>query len=159
MDPESDKPKEIIWTAPEFRYVHKDVEWYWMTLIVAGILVLIALWQKNLLFAMFIVIAEVMTIMWAKELPKNIEFKLDKKGIHIGKIKFYGYEELSGFHILENNDETELILKTREKLHPYLKIILENNEVPEIKELLKQHLPEIEYEESLSDTIAKIIGF
>ncbi|MBI4992481.1 MAG: hypothetical protein HZB99_04680 [Candidatus Harrisonbacteria bacterium] len=159
MDPTLDEKKEISWTAPEFRYVHKDVGWYWLTLIAAGIIFLIALWQRNLLFAMFIVIAEAMTIMWAKEFPKNIEFKLNRKGLQIGKIKFYGYEELSGFHILESHDRTELILKTKTKLHPYLKILLEDAEIPEIKELLKKYLPEIEYEESLTDAISKMIGF
>ena len=152
--------KEITWQAPEFRYHDKDVSWFWLSVIAAGIIFLIALWQKNLLFGIFIILAETMVLFWAKEFPKNIQFKLDKRGVHIGKIKSYLYEDISGFHIIEENDRmAELVLKTKTKLHPYVKILLVNEDVPDIKEFLKNHLEEIEYEESLSDGISRLIGF
>lgn len=152
--------KEIIWHAPEFKYQSKDISWYWLSIIAASILTLVSLWQKNLLFAIFIIIAETMLVIWAKELPKNLQFKLDKKGVHIGRIKSYNYEELSGFHIIEDEDKTgELILKTKNKLHPYIKILIASKDIPEIKEFLKNHLEEIDYEESLSDGISRMIGF
>jgi len=152
--------KEIIWHAPEFKYQSKDISWYWLSIIAASILTLVSLWQKNLLFAIFIIIAETMLVIWAKELPKNLQFKLDKKGVHIGRIKSYNYEELSGFHIIEDTDKTgELIFKTKNKLHPYVKILISSKDIPEIKEHLKNHLEEIDYEESLSDGISRMIGF
>ncbi len=152
--------KEIIWQAPEFKYQSKDISWYWLSIIAASILTLISLWQKNLLFAIFIIIAETMLIILAKEFPKNLQFKLDKKGIYIGKIKSYQYEELAGFHIIEDMDKTgELILKTKNKLHPYIKILIVDKDIPEIKTFIKNHLEEINYEESLSDGISRIIGF
>ena len=152
--------RKIIWHAPEFKYQSKDISWYWLTIIAAGILFLISLWQKNLLFVIFIIIAETMLVIWAKDLPRNLQFKLDKKGVHIGKIKSYQYEELNGFHIIEDTDETgELILKTKNKLHPYEKILIASKDIPEIKAFLKNHLEEIDYEESLSDGISRMIGF
>src|SRR3989338_5716211 len=115
------KTEEIIWHAPEFKYQNKDISWYWLTIIMAGILFLISLWQKNLLFAIFIIIAEIMLVIWAQELPKTIQFKINKKGVQIGLIKSYSYEELGGFHILEDNyGHSELILKTKNKLHSYI---------------------------------------
>ena len=152
---------EITWYAPEFRYQHKDLSWYWFSIIGAGVLFLIALWQKNLLFAVFVIVAELMVIIWAKEFPKNIRFKLDKKGVQIGNLKSYFYEELDGFHIHEPDEDgiAELILKTNRRLHPYVKILIIQTDAPQIKEFLKEHLPEIEYEESLSDNLAKMIGF
>src|SRR3989344_7985366 len=92
---------EITLYAPEFKYHHKELGWYWLSIIVSGILFLISLWQKNLLFGIFVVIAELMVIIWAKEFPKNIRFKLSGRGLEIGKMKFYQYEELDGFHIHE----------------------------------------------------------
>lgn len=153
--------KEIIWYAPEFQYHHKELGWYWLSIIGSGILFLIALWQKNLLFGIFVVIAELMVIIWAKEFPKNIRFKLSKKGLEIGKMKFYSYEELSGFHIHEEDEDgfSELILKTNKRLHPYLKVLVDKNDIAEIKDYLKNHLPEIEYEEPVSEAISRIIGF
>lgn len=154
------EPKEISWQAPEFRYRYKDESWYWLTIMAAAILFLISLWQKNFLFAIFLIIAEAMVLIWAKELPRNFHFKLDKKGVHLGKMKFYSYEELIGFHLHESDNEiSELILKTKHRFHPYVKILLLTGDAPEINKFLKKHLSEIEYEESLADSFSKMIGF
>lgn len=154
-------PEQITWYAPEFKYHHKELAWYWLSIIAAGILFLIALWQRNLLFGIFVIIAELLVIIWAKEYPKNISFKLDKRGLGIGKIKIYAYQNLEGFHIHESgNDEfVELIFKTNKRLHPHLTILTDKNDLEEVKEFLKQHLSEIEYEEPLSEAISRIIGF
>jgi len=152
--------EEIIWQAPEFQYRHKELEWYWLSIIAAGILFLFALWQKNLLFAIFIVIAEIMLIVWANELPKNLQFKINKNGVQIGGLKSYYFEELGGFHICEKEGGWgELVLKTRNKLHAYVKILVFNKDIPEIKKFLKEKLPEMEYQESLSDHLGRRIGF
>ena len=152
--------KEIIWQAPEFKYRDKDISWYWMTIIIASLLVLISLWQRNFLFAIFTIIAEIMLMFWANEFPKDLQFKIDKNGIHIGKIKSYSYEEISGFHIIEGEDGAgELILKTKNKIHPYIKILLANEDTQKVKDYLKPHLSEMDYEESLSDIIFRIVGF
>jgi len=152
--------KSISWRAPEFQYQPKDAAWYWMSIILAGIFFLAALWQGNLLFAIFIVLAETMVIFWAREYPKDLEFLIDTHGIHLDKIKSYAYEDLSGFHLHEGADGVgELIVKTKNKLHPYLRILLLNDNMPPIRELLKDHIEEIEYEEPLSENLARLIGF
>lgn len=152
--------KEIIWQAPEYKYQHKDVSWYWISVIGVAILLLVAIWQKNLLFGVFVIIAEIMILFWAKRFPKILQFKIDKKGVHIGKLKSYDYENLIGFHIVEDDDElSELVLKTKNRLHLYIKILLLNDDIPKIKKALQEHLEEIEYEESLIDHLGNIIGF
>ncbi|MDO8430063.1 MAG: hypothetical protein Q7S73_01710 [bacterium] len=151
--------KEIIWQAPEFEFQHKDASWYWLTIIVSAILALVALWQLNFLFAIFVVLAETMLIFWAKETPKILQFKISDRGIQLGRLKSYSFEELDGFHISELRNQPELVLKTRNKLHPYVIILMLEDDAPEIKEFLKNHLAEIEYEESLSDHLFKRIGF
>lgn len=152
--------KEIIWQAPEYLYREKDVSWYWLSIIITALLVLISLWQRNFLFLVFVVIAEAMILFWAKEYPKNIEFKLDSKGIQIGNIKTYPFDDLEGYHLHEENDyAAELILKTRNRFNPFVKILVSIDDIPAIKEFLQIHLNEVEYDESLHDRISKIIGF
>jgi len=156
----NEQPQEIIWSAPEFQYYEKDISWYWLSIIGAGVIFLIALWQKNLLFGIFVILAEGLIIFWAKEFPREVRFRIDKKGLRIDESKTYLYENLGGFHIIEgDNGASELILKTKSKLHPYLKIILAYGAAQEIGDFLKNHLEEIEYEESLSDGISRMIGF
>ena len=161
MNPDKGKksPKEIIWIAPEFEYRPKDVGWYWMSIIVAAFFILAAIWQKNFLFAIFIIVAEAMMLYWARQLPPHIEFKLDDKGLLLGKNKFHAYEEMSGFSVIEKMGSWELILKTKERIQPFIKISIFENDAEDIKKLLKERLEEMEFPESIVDHISKIIGF
>ena len=151
--------KEISWQAPEFKYEHKDVSWYWLSIIIAGLMILLAIWQRNLLFALFIIIAEIMIIIWAKERPKTLNFKIDDKGVHIDKIRTYNYDDLGGFHIIEKDNISELVLKTKNRLHPVVKIIIASINIAKIRDTLNDHLPEVEYEESLADHIDRLLKF
>lgn len=156
-----DNIENFVWQAPEFKHNYKDIAWYGISIATAFFLFIAAIWQKNLLFGIFVIIAEIMLLFWAKQRPKDIHFKIDKKGVYIGEMKFYSYEELAGFHLIEGEGDEmgELILKTKNRLHPHVKILIENGNIPRIKNILKDHISEIEYEESLSDSISKFIGF
>ena len=130
-----------------------------LTIIAAAVLFLIALWQHNLLFAIFIVISEVLFMHWAREYPKTIRFAITKKGVEIGHLKSFDYSQIAGFHIIHRTDHGELILKTKNRIHPYTKIIVISEDIAEVSEFLKKHIPEIEYDESLTDHFEKMIGF
>ena len=54
---EREKSDGIVWQIPEYEYRSKDVSWYWISLIAAIVLFAFAIWQKNFLFAIFVVIA------------------------------------------------------------------------------------------------------
>ncbi|MEK7462855.1 MAG: hypothetical protein AAB621_00625, partial [Patescibacteria group bacterium] len=141
--------KEIAWRSPEFKYYHKEPSWYWINAIIAGSLFLIALYQKNILMAIFIAITELTIIMLAKRLPRTIEFKIDKDGIHFGKITFYSYEELTGFEIRKENDEvSELVLLTDSKINPTIKINIPVKNEEDIRNILKNFIDEVEYEDT-----------
>lgn len=148
-------PKEIKWTAPEYAYFHKDVSWYWLTVIISVLIVAFALWQRNFLFAVFVVMAEALLLFWGRRNPKNLEFKLNDKTLAIGNQTFYPYESFAGFAVREN----EIVFKSKNRLSPYMKISAEESKLGEIKKLLSRHLPEIEYEESLTDHIVKMLRF
>src|SRR3989344_6396423 len=138
--------KEIKWSAPEFHYYEKDIIWYWLVLIVPLILVVIALWQKNFLFAVFLIVAALLTITWARRLPKTTDFTLSEKGLDIGGKKFYPYEGLVGFAIVSGDQDTgfdELIVKTKGQLNTLIKIIIISAQGGAIKNLLSRFIPEI----------------
>ena len=152
----------IVWQAPEYNYRPKDVSWYWLSLIISIIIIAIALWQKNFLFAIFIVIAELVIIYFANQFPKIWEFKIDTSGLKIGGNKFYSFGEIQYFDIHAGEGEKEfkeLILKFNSRLSPYLKILI----YPEDEEKIRTHLLNfIEQEEislSFSDSLEKFIHF
>ncbi len=153
------RPQEIIWRAPEFKYYAKGIGWYATSIFISALLVIFAIWQKNLLFVLFVLIAEASLIFWAKRPPLFLEFRINKKGVGIGDIKFYPYEELVGFCVKESPGDSELVLKTKSRLHPYIKISILDKDAQEIKDYLEEFLSEEEYQESLSDDIVRKIGF
>jgi len=152
----------IRWSAPEYHYYRKDVSWYWLVIIVTIVLTALALWQKNFLFAVFIILASVLTIAWGRREPNVIDFTLSEKGLDVGNRKFYAYENLSGFAIIpapEDPELEELVIKHKSRLTGWMKIIIAGQRKEQIKNLLSRHLPEIEYQESLTEHIARILRF
>ena len=144
----------VNWEAPEFDYQHKDISWYWLAVIIGVILTAVALWQKNLLFAIFIAIAIVMIVFWGRQKPRTIKYKLDDKGLYIDE-KFYSFKGFDGFY----TDEEILVFKNKGRFSPYLKIQISSKDTEAIQKYLKPILSEIEYEESLTEVLVKWLGF
>ncbi|MDP3999801.1 MAG: hypothetical protein Q8P76_04425 [bacterium] len=157
----ADHKTEVVWRAPEFEYHSKGASWYWSSIGITLLLVAFSVWQKNLLFALFVVIAEVAIWHWARQVPKTLEFRIDQSGITIGHIKFYSYEELEGYLIREASGHrgAELIIRTSSRMNPFRKINILEKDIPDIKKILPSSLKEIEYEDSLADTLLNRIGF
>ena len=154
--------KEIKWSAPEFEYIQKGIGWYWLTIIVAIVLSAFALWQENVLFAVFVVIAAVLVLTWGKSYPKTIEFTINENGLAIGEQKNYSYGELKGFVVRQgyvDSELVEIVFQKKSRLSPYIKILASDQDAEVIKEFLIQYLPEVKYEESLIEHIAKILRF
>ncbi len=157
--------EEIRWSAQEFTYYEKDIRWFWISGIVALALVVIAIWQNNFLFAVFVTIAEMMIVFYGRRAPRELDFSLSKKGLHIEGVKFYPHERLAGFAVVDNEHDPlnpnirELILQTKTLTEGYLKITIASEDEEPIRDLLNQFLPEINYKASLSDFIGRLIRF
>lgn len=155
--------KEVRWTAPEFEYFHKGNFWYWLTVLAAGLLIIVSLWQRNVLFAIFIFIAEILFLRLGSQIPQQLDFRLSDLGIELGNKKHYRYEELSGFVTkrLDGHEEgaSELILKRKHRLSTNIKILFPTKIWEELRLFINKHLPELEHEESLVEHIGKIIKF
>lgn len=154
--------KEITWAAPEFHYHEKDERWYWGVGIIALAIIIFALFQKNFLFAIFTAIAAVLVSIWGTRTPKEIAFTLSEKGLDIGGKKFYAYQSLSGFALLPSRDSdvhAEIILRATGRLGGWVKVAIGNDRSEEAKRMLARFLPEIEYEESVADHIARTLRF
>lgn len=159
MDKKTTKQNEIIWKAAEYEYYHKDISWYWISFIISAILILIALWQKNFFFAVFVAIAEVAVILLSKRRPQIIEFKITDEGVTIGKDLFF-YRDLDGFKIISRPHRLdEIILKKSTSFNPFLKIPIDSKLAEKAKVILQNYLAEIEYETPLIDTLTDWIGF
>ncbi|MEK7451293.1 MAG: hypothetical protein AAB411_02250 [Patescibacteria group bacterium] len=150
----------IFWEAPEYEYHPKGVSWHWMSLVVAGALIIFFVWMENFLFVFFIVVAWILINNLAGKFPPVWEFRIDEKGIAVGKEKFYPYADMEGFDIHKKDEEyCELVLKMKTKLRPYLKINALTADEKKIEKFLSRFLVREEYHQSLTDVFSKLIRF
>lgn len=152
---------EIVWQAPEFEYYEKDVSWYWLSVIVAVIVLSAAVWQQNFLFAVFIVVAEILVLVWAAQQPRMVEFRIDEKGLLIGGKKFYPYAEIIGFSADENGEDEwpELMFRFQRRLQPTVRIKTPKARFGEIEKALAPLVRKIEFEESFLESLERFLGF
>lgn len=153
-------PDEIVWEAPEFEHVEKSTTWYWGSMAVAIMLIAIALWQKNFLFAVFIVIAELAVFMFAGEKPRMWKFTIDARGVTIEKHKTYKFKDIIQYDIHAFSDEYhELVLQTRSKMQHYIKIFIHAEDEETIEGVLEGRVKRGEIEISFIEAIERFIGF
>jgi hypothetical protein len=152
---------EIKWHAPEFDFREKDISWYWISIIIAVLLVGAAIWQKNFLFGFFVVVAEILVISWANQEPPLVEFTLNENGVGIGPQKIYAFSEMESFAVDEKSDNEwpPAYFQFRRKLKIPLKIRVPKDRREEIKKALAQVLTQIEFQQSLLDTVEELVKF
>ena len=151
---------EIVWDAPEFEYREKEVSWYWISIIIASVIVAFSVWQRNFLFGFFIVIAEILFIVWGNRVPQIITFALTDTEIAIGVHKSYSLKEFEAWSVnIDTGEWVEIALYFRSKIHPPIMIITPEEKLTEIRTNLKGVLKEIEHEMTLVDSIEKFLRF
>ena len=150
----------IEWQAPEFEYHAKTMRWYWFSILLAVLILAAAVWQKNFLFGVFIVVAEILIIVWANREPRNIEFVLTEQGIRIGGGKTEAYAEIESFSLAKSPGEWAIIvLNFKRRLRPVLRLLAPSELIDEIETKLRMALPEKDYQESFIESLEKISRF
>jgi hypothetical protein len=153
----------IAWQAPEFEHRPKTMAWYWISIIVAILLLALAIWQKNFIFAVFVVIAELMLMIWGSSEPRMIAFALNQRGLTIGGAKFYPFSDVvswsadsEGFFDPEWPDIT---LHLVHHFHTGLKVKVPRAMFLEVEKVLRTHAKEVPFKPSMVDVIEKLLGF
>ncbi|MBU1178865.1 hypothetical protein KKB69_00790 [Patescibacteria group bacterium] len=145
----------------EFEHGHhpKNNEWFWYVASGALIIVILAIFLSNFLFAVLAIIAALVIILTGARKPRKIKFSVGTKGIKAGE-KFYPYKELGSFWIHYDPPlKKELIIKFSKKLSQHAKIPLGNADPGRIRNFLIKILKEEEHEESLTEKLAELLGF
>ncbi|MBI4133742.1 hypothetical protein HY478_03945 [Candidatus Uhrbacteria bacterium] len=152
----------IRWTAPEYRYYEKDLAWYLAVLGIGGIVTLLAAWQKNFLFVVFTVLATLLALAWGKRKPEIVSFEFSDRGLGINSKRFYAMDHIEGFTLIALGEEEawqELVLRTTRRLDSLVRILVPANQAEAIVSFLKRYADEMEFEESATEHIARILRF
>lgn len=154
--------KNIQWSAPEFRYYEKGPGWYWLSAIVAGAIGLFALLKRNFLFLVFVVLAELVVLAWARRKPATVVFSLSESGLTIDERERYPFERLSAFSVIEGGEGeimSEIVLKTKNPFNSTLRLIIPAGEFSRVRAFLARFLSEVEHEETLTEYLAHLLKF
>ncbi len=149
----------INWHFPEFATHERSKKWYIAAVIVLGILVIYAVWTKNILFAVILILAAFIGVIQHFQKPHDVEAAITEDGIIVGR-KFYRYEEIEGFWMIYKPHIAKLLyLDFKNKFKKNLPIPLENVDPIRIREILNQYLEEDleREEEELSERLAKVL--
>ena len=151
---------EMTWQAPEFEYREKEVSWYWISIIAAALIIAFSVWQKDFLFGFFIVIAEMLFIVWGNKAPKTLTFTLTDTELDIGGYKSHAMKEFESWSADSDGVEwADVIFYSRARLRTPLSIMVPEEKMAELRTNLKVVLKEIEHDPTVVDSIEKFLRF
>lgn len=154
MDQLNDK-KIMRWSAEEFEYSEKSIDWFWAVGVVAVGFAILSIFLGNLLFAILIIISAFALSVQAVRKPRLINFEINEEGVIIDK-KLYTYNTLESFWII---NKEKIIIKSKKAVVPFLIIPLQNINPKTLREYLIKNLKEEEMSEPFGQAVMEKLGF
>jgi hypothetical protein len=122
----------------------------------AAVMIIIALWQKNILFGLFILLAEIMLVAFGRQAPVNKVYSLHVDGLFVDDQRVRLFSESSAFAFFDTGRRyVELVLRPSKKIHTYAKVLVPQERVEDVRKVLAKHLPPFEYNGTVSDAMAR----
>ncbi len=151
----------ISWKAPEYEHRPKESSWFWITILIAIICIAFAIWQQNWLFALFIVLAEVLLIIWGNREPDEVKVTVDTSGVKIGDHKFYPRSHIEAFSILEHDhtDWHDLVILLDRRYIPTVRIHVPEHHVENLRAKMRTVYPEYDHQESFFEVLERYLWF
>jgi hypothetical protein len=149
---------KIEWSAPEYIHKDRDTDWFWAMGLATLVVFLIAIWIKNYLFGIFIIISGCCLALFNIRHPEEINFSIENNGITMGRDK-YDWKSIKSFNIKKDSDNSKLLIQTNKYFLPIYTIPVPNNLIDEIKESVLKFVPNVELEESKSMQFMEKLGF
>ena len=155
-------PHELIWVAPEYEFREKGVSWYWASICIAILILAFAVWQKNYLFAVFIVIAEMLMLVWGSEEPRLVKFTLNAKRLEIGIGRVYPLSDIDHFSVedLDHKEWASVVVRSKHVFKFPVRIHVPKHHLADAQAILSgAGVEERHHEETLLETLEEFLGF
>jgi len=151
--------KIINWQAPEYEFREKTSDWFWAVIIIVASGGIASIIYKNYLFAVFLILAAVLLLVYSIRKPEIVNFEVSEKDLKI-KDEVYLYSDMINFWIDKNHPRKRLLINTNKILAPLIDIPLpdEANE-EEIKNILLEKIKEEEIKEPMFHRVMEYLGF
>ncbi len=133
--------QSIFWSFPEYNKYDKKFSWYFSMITLGLLFIIYAIWTKNFLFAIIIILIAVILFLNDKQEPIDIEIELNKNGVRLGS-KFYSYKDFDNFWIIYKRDVKNLYFSFKSWAKFDLSIPLEDQNPIRIRKFLLKYLKE-----------------
>jgi hypothetical protein len=153
-------PESVSWTASEFIAHAKSAGWYLILILVAaGGAGLAYLLTHGEIFTpgVIIVVAVLFGVMAARK-PRELPYRIDAKGIHIGE-KSYAFGGFKSFSVVQEEGVESIWLLPLQRFAPGLSIYFDPQDKARILEILDDFLPVEEKRLDLIDRLMHKIRF
>ncbi len=149
---------KIEWSAKEYEYKEKSVDFLWTIGLIALVGCGIAIWLSNYLFAIFIIISGASLVLLSVRHPSEMSFTIETEGLTMGKDK-YPWKKVKSFDIKKRDGEAVLAIELDKYMLPVCFVPLPLELVDQVKENLSKVAEHKEIEESPSMKFMEKIGF
>lgn len=148
------------WTTTRVKETKKSGMFYGILMGIMVILLAISIWQNNLLFGVFIILAVGTMLFIAGQPSQQYRFAITPKGIHIGDEEIeHPFDRLSHFDIYEYADgDKELFIMPKERFRTLIHMRIHPQDQETIISILTQKIPQKTIEPSLLDILSKVVG-
>jgi hypothetical protein len=151
--------ESIEWETPEYIHHEKGRDWFLVVIIISIGIIAAEILAGNFLVIVLTIIAITTFLLVAIRKPRIVPVRINASGVRIDAI-FYTYAGLKQFSVVEGIAVHKLILQSTKALSPYIIIPLGPGVEPDqVRELLKQHIDEIELHEPVSHLLLERLGF
>ncbi|MDD5528178.1 MAG: hypothetical protein PHO56_04390 [Patescibacteria group bacterium] len=93
----------ISWQIPEYRGEEKTKLWYAVYSLIAIALLTYAIFTQNFIFAIIIIFAAVLIVIFDGGHPGMLDVAISDRGVMVGK-EFYNYDQIADFFIIYEPD-------------------------------------------------------
>jgi hypothetical protein len=146
----------LSWQAPEYERTERTASWYLWSILGATLLVIIALWQKNILFALFVILAEGVLLLMGREKSPLRLYHLDESGLSLDNKQVRAYPQMLYFSFFDFSERyVELIIRPTERFHFYTRVLLPRERVQEVQAFLEPRVHAFEYRPTMADILAR----
>lgn len=157
--PSSVHPQKLAWSAPEYEHHEKEFQWFLTAGIVAVSVILSLVILKNIFGAATLTLFAVIFYLYATRKPEQLTIEITGKGITINQ-KLIPHSSIVSFWVLYEPPIKDLIIIRKEHFIPKMTLPLGDANPVDVRNTLLAHaLKEKEEEESLSDIVARRVGF
>jgi len=149
----------INWTASEYIEHYRGNSWY-MLLIIGTVLLAGAIYllTKDIFAGIVIVALGVIVASVAHRKPRQIDYKLNGRGLSIGD-KTYSYNEFRSFAIVRDGPLSNLMLIPLKRFTAPISMFFEPEDEENIVGLLGEHLPMEQRAPDKIDTLSRKLRF